>query len=381
MFARRGFRLGRVHGVEITVDPSWFIFAAVITYLLGQSFTAQPFPVVGSTAAGYALGMLGAVLFFVSVLAHELSHAVVAQRKGIQVPRITLFIFGGVAWIAEEPHSAGDEVKIALAGPALSFVLGALLLGLGTLANRAGSAGAESLFRTLGGANLFLGLFNLLPGFPLDGGRVLRAAVWGATGDMAKGTRVAATAGRVIAVLMILTGGAETLIRGDLSGVWLVFIGLFLYQSAQAAYRSVTKPASVPVVGQLMTPAPMWIPAATIVDDGLYQRLATSRDRAFPVVGDNGMIAGVLTAEAVEATPRDAWPFTSAAQLMAPMHAGMVAGPGEALGAVASRLPMNPVGRFVVLDAGRLVGLLTPALLTPALLAGGEGFPHPAQTR
>lgn len=380
MLSRRSIRLGRIHGVEVTVDPSWFIFAAVIAWLLGQNFTSGPTPVVASSMAGFALGLLGAVLFFVSVLSHELSHAVVAQRKGIAVPRITLFIFGGVAQIAEEPHTAGDEVKIALAGPALSFVLGALLYALGTVSGNIGSAAGASLFHTVGAANLFLGTFNLLPGFPLDGGRVLRAAVWQATGNFVKATKVAAISGRVIAMLMMALGATLALLgRDPVDGIWLVMIGLFLHSAAQGAYRHVTAGQASPPVGQLMTPAPAWVPSYALLDDGLHQQLAASRDRAVPVVGPDGMIAGVLTAETLEATPREYWPQLSAGQVMVPMHAGMVAAPQEPFAAVLSRLAMNPSGRFVVLDAGRLVGMLTPGLLlsTP----DGRSIQPSAQSR
>src|SRR5437588_402056 len=185
---RRGVRLGRVLGVEIFLHPSWFLLAGLIAFVLGQGFsTGSP----GFSGAGsVVLGLMGAVLFFASLLAHELAHSVVAQRKGIPVHRITLFLLGGAAQITREPDTAGDEAKIALAGPALSVVLGVLLLGLGLVADQVGALAGAALFGTLGAINLLLAAFNMLPGFPMDGGRVLRAAIWAGTHDLAKATRM-----------------------------------------------------------------------------------------------------------------------------------------------------------------------------------------------
>ena len=210
---RRGVRLGRILGVEIFLHPSWFLLAGLIAFVLGQGFsTGSP---SFSGAGAVVLGLMGAVLFFASLLAHELAHSVVAQRKGIPVHRITLFLLGGAAQITREPSTAGDEAKIALAGPALSVVLGVLLLGLGLVADQVGALAGAALFGTLGAINLLLAAFNMLPGFPMDGGRVLRAAIWGGTHDLAKATRIAATAGRVIAIAMI-GGGASLALLGAL---------------------------------------------------------------------------------------------------------------------------------------------------------------------
>lgn len=371
MLSRRGIKLGRILGVQVMIDPSWFIFALVIAWLLGQNFsTGAPFL---SFRAGFALGLLGAALFFVSVLSHELAHAVVAQRKGIAVPRITLFIFGGVAQIAEEPHTAGDEVRIALAGPALSFALGLLLLAVGSVAGRAGAPAAHALFRTVGVTNLFLGTFNLLPGFPLDGGRVLRAIVWRSTDDFTKATRIAAVSGRVIAIGMMALGVLLTLAGDPVNGVWLVLIGLFLHSAAQSALHQINHGPAAVLVGQLMTPAPVWAPSYVRLDEDLFQRILATPDRAFPVVGPDGMIAGLVTAEALAGIPRERWPLLTVADAMVQMHAALAAAPQERLAAVLTRLPANPTGRFVVLDAGRLVGMLTPGAIAQRMQPSAQG--------
>jgi Zn-dependent protease len=354
MFSRRGVRLGRILGVEVTLDASWFVFAALIAWLLSQYFSSR-FPVSGAAAA--LLGVMGAVLFFASVLAHELSHSVVARRKGIPVPRITLFIFGGVAQISREPNTPGDEIRIALAGPALSAVLGLALLALGLAAQAAGAVAGAGLFETVAGVNFLLAVFNLLPGFPLDGGRVFRAIVWRATGNQSKATRVAATGGRVIAAALMALGVALVVFRRDpLNGVWLVVIGLFLHQTAYAAYRRATGPT----VGDLMTRQPPWLPPELPIDASLHERLEASPDRAFLVVSPEGRIAGVLTLEALDAIAPERWPSLTARDVMVPMQAAMVADAQEPYDSLVARLSANPAGRFVVLDRGWLVGVVSP---------------------
>lgn len=359
---QRGVRLGRILGVEIVLDPSWFILAGLIAWLLTQGFATGTPSFAGSGAL--ILGMMGAVLFFSSVLAHELAHAVVAQRKGIPVHRITLFLLGGAAQITREPDRAGDEAKIALAGPALSVVLGAALLGLGYLADQLGAMAGAALFGTIGAINLLLAVFNMLPGFPMDGGRVLRSAIWARTKDLAKATRIAAVTGRVIGVAMLGAGVSLAVIGGrPLNGIWLVMVGFFLHQSAHGAYRMAPAGGLVAhvgmTVGQLMTPQPEWIPTGQPLDEVLHSRLAAVRDRAFPVVGPSGRIDGVLTVEGFEAIPPDQRGLLTAGEVMVPMSPEMVANAAEPYGQVIARVGANPAGRFLVLDGGRLVGVLS----------------------
>lgn len=382
MLGRRGLRLGKIHGVEVFLDPSWFIFGVLISWLLGSEFSSS-YPSLHGGGA-YALGAMGAVLFLVSVLAHELSHSVVAQRKGIPVPRITLYIFGGVAQISSEPHKPGDEAKIALAGPAMSLGLCGLFAGLGIAAEAVGAIAPQALFFTLAVVNGLLAVFNMLPGFPLDGGRVFRAIVWRITGDFTKATKVAAGSGRIIGLAMIAFGGVLAIFGGDpINGIWLALIGMFLHSLATASYRQAgAQPHGLPqaAVADLMTRQPPWVSSSAALDDSFAQWLAASRDRAFPVVGPDGLIAGVVTAETLESVPRDRWPGLHAGNIMVPMQATMATNPLEPFASVIARLAMNPVGRFVVLDGGRLVGMLTPAALGQGPLGPGvPAQPSPAR--
>lgn len=377
---RRGVRVGKVLGVEVILDPSWFLLAFLIAWLLAEEFkTGSP---NFSGPASVLLGIMGAVLFFASVLSHELAHCVVARRKGIPVERITLFLLGGAAQISQEPRSPGDEAKMALAGPALSVVLGVLLFLLGVLADAAGLVAGAALFETLGIINLVLAVFNLLPGFPMDGGRVLRAAIWKVTGDVRKATRGAATGGRVMGAAMIAAGVALIAFRGILiNGLWLALIGFFLYQAASASFRQAPTGGAVtgpllgpaggpgpgPTVGQLMTRQPAWVPTSLPLDNGVAERLGEAPDRAFPVVGPEGRIEGVLTFEGLEAVPKERRASLTAAEVMVPMGPEMVAAAWEPYAGVLARLNANPTGRFVVLDGGRLIGVLSPRELARRL--------------
>ncbi|MGH2717576.1 MAG: M50 family metallopeptidase [Actinomycetota bacterium] len=363
---RRGIRLGTILGVQVTLDPSWFIFGVLFAWLVEDLYQSggAGFPHV-SAGSAWLLGAMGSVLFLCSVLAHELSHSVIARRKGISVHGITLFIFGGVAQITEEPKTPGDEVKIAIAGPLTSLVLGGLLIALGVAASGVNATAGAALFFTLGSINVLLALFNMLPGFPLDGGRVFRAAVWQKTGSFTRATKMAATSGRVIGIGLMGLGVILLFWKGDFAdGIWMALIGLFLYQAALTYYRQANAmPNQSMTVAELMTRQPNWVLATTPIDQNLYQGLAAAPDRAFPVVAPEGWLAGIVTAETLETIPAEHWPTLTAGQVMIPMQWALVANATEPYEAVLARLRNNPVGRFVVLDAGRLVGMLTPARL------------------
>lgn len=232
-----GYRIGRIFGVEVHVHGSWLIIGALVLWTLAASALPADYP---QLAAGLRLFMAGVItlLFFVSLLAHELAHSVVAIARGIPVHRITFFLFGGMAQTSTDSRSAGEEFLIAIAGPVMSFLLAGLFFGLWTLgANGAwgplvvGTAGYMTVL------NAILGAFNLLPGFPMDGGRVLRAIIWKATGSVTRATLWASRVGVGMAVLLMAYGFWEILTGRFLSGVWLVFIGMFIRNAARASYR------------------------------------------------------------------------------------------------------------------------------------------------
>jgi Zn-dependent protease len=232
-----GFRLGRIAGIELHVHPSWFIILALVIWALAGTALPADFPDVAAPvrlamAAGIALA------FFLSLLAHELAHSMVAMARGIPVHRITFFLFGGMAETSSDSRSPAEEFLIAIAGPLMSFLLAGLFLavwwhGPGVGWGRVISGGAGYV----GFLNLILGVFNLLPGFPMDGGRILRSGIWKLTGDVTQATRWAARVGEGMAVLLMIYG-AWRAVQGELmGGIWLVLIGLFIRNAARMSYR------------------------------------------------------------------------------------------------------------------------------------------------
>ena len=232
-----GFRLGRILGFEISLDFSWFIILALVVWSFSTGVFPQESP--GLTGPVYlTMGLAAALLFFASLLGHELSHSVVARAKGIKVEGITLFLFGGVARIRSEATKPGDEFLIAGVGPLASLVIAAIFLAIARFGGSVGLAGPWLVVADyLALLNFVLAVFNLLPGFPLDGGRLLRAAAWKLTGSLTRATRMATTGGRVLGYGLIGLGILEAFQGLVMQGLWLVFIGWYLRNAALASYR------------------------------------------------------------------------------------------------------------------------------------------------
>lgn len=358
---RRGIRLGRVFGIDILIDPSWFFIGFLIAWSLSQLFAE--FLSELSTTSHLVMGLLGGILFFSSVLGHELSHSLVARRKQIPVDSITLFIFGGVAKISAEPKTPGDEFKIAIAGPLSSVVFGGIFLGIGSVSESVGVRTGAVLFQVLGYVNLVLAIFNMLPGFPLDGGRVLRSIVWKVTGDVIRATRLASIAGRGVAALMVGYGLYQIVVHNEfIGGVWLILIALFLNQAAGSSYQQVVTRRRLEglTVADLMTPDPKFIPGNITLDSALDDFFLSTKHSAFPVVGYADQVEGLLTLSMVRLTPREQWATTRVRQIMFPLREEITATAEESITSIMERIVNNPTGRFLVLDGEKLEGILTP---------------------
>lgn len=232
-----GYKLGKIFGIEVHLHGSWLVIGALVLWTLAAGALPADYPEMASSLR-LGMAVLITALFFVSLLAHELAHSVVAMARGIDVPRITFFLFGGMAQTSSDSRSAGEEFLIAIAGPVMSFLLAGLFYALWGV-----SAGAEwgpFLVGTAGYLtvlNLILGVFNLLPGFPMDGGRVLRSIVWKATGDVTKATLWASRVGSGMAILLMGYGVWEILTGAVIGGFWLIFIGMFIRNAARSSYK------------------------------------------------------------------------------------------------------------------------------------------------
>jgi Zn-dependent protease/CBS domain-containing protein len=325
-----GLSLGRVLGLEVTLDPSWIFIFALITLSLFGSLVSD-FPAL--PAIDYWIGAVSAsLIFFACLLLHELSHSWVAQARGIKVQGITLFFFGGVSRLREEPTKPLDEFVMAVVGPLMSGVLGVLFVGLKHLLP-AGTLVA-GLVGWLGFVNLALAVFNLLPGFPLDGGRVLRAAAWGVTGNFAKATRIAGWAGSGIAYLLILWGVVQAIFfHRVMNGLWVGFIGWFLLSAAQ---RSVARLDYDRVleklrVGDVMKTDVIRVSPDETVERFVQEYVLRTGERCQLITDDNGNLLGLLTLHEVKHVPRESWPVTPLRDVMVPWERLRTTEPGDSL--------------------------------------------------
>ena len=359
----RGLRLGSIAGITIIADLSVVVVAVGVAWLLyvdiGLSLPDT------SQALGTAVATLTGVGFIASILAHEASHAVVARGRGLRVSRIRLLAFGGYTTIEDKPRAPADELLISAAGPAISLALAVIFWILG-LALGSVPAGASSL-QFLAFANLFVALFNLLPGFPLDGGRVLRSAVWAIKGDRIRATEIAVRAGRVFGWMVI--GGAlySTLTRLDGWSLLWVVLGWYLLRSAEAAGRRERLLASVDgmVAGDVMHPTPDPVPGEMLVGRVVELYQMGARLRTQPVVVD-GRVRGVLGQPEIDRLAPARRRNARAASVMSAIGPRDVVGVRMPLDALAQR-PPGKTGRLVVVDEGRAVGIIEGADLASAV--------------
>jgi Zn-dependent protease len=381
----RGWRIGRIMGIDIAVDLGWFVIVLLMVYTLGfREFPRELNPDALRPRAdltSLALGVAASLLLFASVLAHELSHSWMAQQRGIGVKRITLFIFGGVAQIASEPDRPLSEFLIAIMGPlmsvALAAVLGALWLWL-RIVNATGILGVSLtplilLTNILFQVNGSLALFNLAPGFPLDGGRVFRALLWGITRDIRRATRWATRAGKLLALILIGAGGWLFWTEMNGNGIWYTLIGVFLWNAASEGYRQTVLLETLRgvSVGQLMTrgveTAPPDISIAEFVDRHLLPR----RDLSF-VVTDGSAFLGLIGMQQLKRVPRAQWTSRRVRDVMTPSARLQPLNPNDTAANALTRLANADAAELPVVAAGQVIGFLGQSELARYLKLKGE---------
>ena len=349
-----GIRIGRIFGISIYLHASWFLIFALITLSLSTQFTAQH--PSWSSAQHWTLGVITSLLFFGSVMFHELSHSLMAKHYKIPVASITLFVFGGLARIGREPSSAKQEFNIAIAGPISSFFLSAVFYLVGRYSGNLEMIGATA--RWLAEINFILAAFNLAPGFPLDGGRVLRSIVWRITGDLSKAARIASQTGQLFAYVMIF-GGIWIALRGNwFGGLWWVFIGWFLLSAAQESYAQVAIRNTLAGVSaaDIMSQDVPTVARDLSLESYVHEVLRTGR-RCHIVTG-NGVPVGLVTLHAAQAIPRDEWPNTSIQAAMRAMDKIKWASPPEPVLSILERMQAEDINQMPVLDDGRVVGMI-----------------------
>jgi len=353
----RGIRLGHILGIPITIDYSWFIIFLVFSFSLSVQFlpTVPGLP----KPAYFLLGMLTTGLLFVSVLIHELAHSVVARRRGLPVAGITLFIFGGASQLQEEPASPETEFRMAIVGPLTSLVLAALFFLAYRSAHAADYRALAEVTVQLAGINVALAVFNLVPGFPLDGGRVLRAAIWHFTGDLLRATATAAAAGQAFGYALIALGvlaffGGQTLV-----GIWAAFVGWFLLNAAQASYQQLLARRALAgvAVGQLMGHERPVVSPDLDLDRLVHDYLLHYEHNVFPVVED-GHLLGTVGIAQVRGVDRSQWPNTLVRTVMRPAPPEQIVGPQfDAWNAIA-RLGAGECECLFIVSEGLLQGVV-----------------------
>ena len=308
----RSFRIARIAGIPVGISPLWLIIVALITWSLGAGY--YPGQVHGiAPLASYALGLASALLLFASILAHEFGHALVARRRGVEIEEIDLWLLGGVARMRGRPQSANDELSFALAGPAVTAVVAAAFAGLALLLPSSAPAALRALVRYQAEVNLLILGFNLVPAFPLDGGRVARALLWRRSGDIAQATDTAAGLGRAFGYLLI-GGGVLLWMDGSPGGLWFAVIGTFLVAAASAerVQEQVVALLSGVRVSELMSQPAITIPAELALADA-ERYFERHRFTAFPITDRAGRAVGLLSIDQLEKAPRSAWSTTQQA--------------------------------------------------------------------
>jgi Zn-dependent protease len=349
-----GLRIGKIFGIPIYLHASWFIIFVLITLSLAMQFTDQHPD--WSRGQHWAVGILTSVLFFGSVLFHELAHSVIAQRYRIPVISITLFVFGGVARIGREPANARQEFFVAVAGPVSSYFLSGVFFLLGSIFPANEMLGA--LAGWLATINFALATFNLVPGFPLDGGRILRSLVWGATHNFARATKIASRGGQAFAYLMIFLGLWQALTGNWVGGLWIAFIGWFLLTAAQESYAQVAMRSTLEGLraADLMSSELPLVPRDASLEEYVHEMLRTGR-RCHLVV-DNGRLVGMVTLHAMSRVPREEWAATSVQAAMIPIGKVLWSSPEEPALAVLERMQENDVNQMPVVAGESVVGII-----------------------
>lgn len=350
--------LGKIAGISIYINVSWFIILVLLTWSLATGWFPIFYP--GWTATTYwVISLVSALLLFVSVLLHELAHSLVARARGLSVKNITLFIFGGVSNIEQEPTSPGVEFQMAVVGPVVSLLIG-LLAYLLQLPFGGSKSPIVAILAYLAVTNVLLGIFNLIPGFPLDGGRVLRSIIWKVTGSLQRATRVVTIVGQIIAYLFILWGIWQFFGGNILNGIWIGFIGWFLLSAAQSANSQVMLQSMFggvtvsDVMNTNLVTVPANISLQRLVDEyflpgGLRSALVMQADQ----------LAGLITLSDIRHVPRDQWAQVPVGHAMIPLERLHVVSPQQSLNDVLPLMAGRDVNQLPVVQNGRLVGILS----------------------
>ncbi|HKV31388.1 MAG TPA: site-2 protease family protein [Candidatus Dormibacteraeota bacterium] len=377
--------LGRIAGIHVGLNWSLLVVAFLIASSLATNFLPSAAP--GQTSSAYwTAGIVSAFVYLACLLAHELAHSIVATRRGVRVEGITLWLFGGVSRFSSESTSPGAQAWITFVGPLTSLLLGVVFLlvsaAIGGGANNPGLLAATLFW--LGFINLLLGVFNLLPAFPLDGGRILQSLIWARTGDRLRATRIAARIGMAFALLFIAYGLITFFVSGNfLTAVWSVFLGWFLLSAARAEEVGglIRQALSGMSVAEVMTPDPVQAPDNITVEDALHGYILASRHSTFPTHDSAGSLSGLLTLTALKNVAPNARATTLIKAIICPLDRVSKVGPADPATNLLDQSEGCSEGRTLVVENGRLVGIVSPSDINRMLqrsVAGRTKAPVPS---
>lgn len=353
---KNSFRLFTVRGIHVGIHVSWLIIFVLLTWSLAVGYFPSAIPGIEATLA-WVLGVVASILLFTSVLIHELAHSFVAKSRGLEVSSITLFIFGGVSNLASEPQSARTEFWVAVVGPITSFVIAAVSFGIALVMP---TDELQALFGYLAIVNALLGGFNLIPGFPLDGGRVLRSIAWGITGSLRRATEIAVGAGQIVGGLFILWGVIQIFGGNLINGLWIAAIGWFLQNAASSSLGQVVlmeRLKDVTVADVLRRDTATITRQATVAD--LIEDYLLPRNRRAMPVADNGRLVGIVTLGDISRVPADARERTTVAEVMGGGDGLVTVRPQESLDRAVEALNRGDLEQVPVVDGRDLVGMLS----------------------
>ena len=350
-------KLGRILGIDVGFHWSWIFIFFFVTWSFATGVFEEFYP-QWSDAQRWIGGAFVAGIFFLSVLAHELSHAIVSNRNGLPVRSITLFIFGGVANLSKEPDTAGLEFRIAIVGPLTSLALGVIFAAI-WFAVRPASDGLAGISANLALINASLAVFNMLPGFPLDGGRVFRSIVWARNKNRLRATRTAARTGEWIAYGIMGIGIAYTYFGGIFNGLWFLFIGFFLRNASSASYEQLVIESTLSGISvrDVMQTDLRQVPPDLMVEELVHEHMLRHSGRCFAVMAA-GDFAGIITLTDVRNVPRDLWATTSVYRAMTPANRLHTVDPSANLAQVLHLMGEHDVNQLPVVRGRELVGIL-----------------------
>jgi Zn-dependent protease/CBS domain-containing protein len=360
----KSIRVITILGIPIEINYSWFIIFFLVTWTLAASVFPNAYNMQGLPIITYwVAAIVASFFFFASLLLHELSHSFIAMKNDLPIQGITLFVFGGVAHISKEPQTPAVEFKMAVAGPLCSLSLSFIFSFLALLFQGIGLPAAIIVItQYLAGINLMVCVFNLVPGFPLDGGRILRSAIWSITGDLKRATLIASSFGKLFAYFLMGFGILLfAMYREIISGIWLILIGFFLQEAASASYQQVSfkKILNGVKVRDIMTANVVTVSKhltlTSLVDDYFFRYRVTS----FPVLSDEGDIEGLITIHAVKDVPRASWVSTTVMEAMLPINSDLVISPTADVFDALTLMAGNGVGRLLVRQDGKLMGIVS----------------------